>query len=150
MSQIGSSPGSDRVKSWVEQGRIMSQTGSNHGSSRVNSWVEPGRIMGQTGSDGVESWVERGRILSPIGSNHGWKSEYTEFLSDFFCSKNCKTHASSKVVQHLCVFNVQLARPKHFLIVYRIDTRRPTNGPNVKSKHNFWGTDKTVTTKTLR
>ena len=47
MSRTGSKHDSNRVESWVEQGRIMSQTGSNysrtgsnHGSNRVVSGVE--------------------------------------------------------------------------------------------------------------
>ena len=41
MSQTGSNHRSNRVESWVEQGRIMirimNQTGSNHESNRVES-----------------------------------------------------------------------------------------------------------------
>ena len=45
MSRTGSKHDSNRVESWVEQGRIMSQTGSNYRSNRVEtgSWVEQGR-----------------------------------------------------------------------------------------------------------
>ena len=37
MSRTGSNIESNRVESWVEEGRIMSRTGSNHGSNRFES-----------------------------------------------------------------------------------------------------------------
>ena len=43
----------------------MGRTGSNHESNRVKSWVEPGRIMSLTGSR-----VEQGRIMNRTRSNH--------------------------------------------------------------------------------
>ena len=73
-SRTKSNHGSNRVESWVEQGRIMSRTGSNHESNRVKSWVEQGRIMSRTRSNHesnrIESWVEQGRNMSRTGSNN--------------------------------------------------------------------------------
>ena len=44
MSRTGSNQESNRVESWVEQGRIMSRSGSTHESNRVDR-VEQGQIM---------------------------------------------------------------------------------------------------------
>ena len=60
MGRTMSNHGSNKVKSWVEQGRIMSRTGSNHGSNGVGSWVERCGIM-----PGLTSKVEQ----CPIKSN---------------------------------------------------------------------------------
>ena len=61
---------SNRVESWVEQGRIMSRTGASHWSNRVKSWVEQGRIMSRTrsnqGSNRVELWIEQSWIMIRI------------------------------------------------------------------------------------
>ena len=93
MSQTRSNHESNRVESWVEQGRIMTRTGSNHESNRIESWVEQGRIISRTGSNHetntvklwveqgrtnhesnkVESWIEQGRIMNRTRSYH-WSS----------------------------------------------------------------------------
>ena len=74
MGPTGSNHESNRVGSWVEQGRLMGRSMSNHKSIRVDR-VEQGRILSRTGSDHesnrVESWVEQGRIMSQTGSTHG-------------------------------------------------------------------------------
>ena len=67
---------SNRVESWVEQGRIMSQTESDFRRNlrRSNEYYsQQSRIMGQTGSN-HESYrvdrVEQGRTMSRTRSNH--------------------------------------------------------------------------------
>ena len=66
-SRTKSNHGSNRVESWVKQGRIISRTGSNHESNIVVSLVEQGRIKSQTrsnhGSNKFELWVEQGHLL---------------------------------------------------------------------------------------
>ena len=61
MSRTGSNHESNRIKSWVEQGRIMSRTVSNHGSNHELNRVErneQGRIRRRTGWNHESNRVE--------------------------------------------------------------------------------------------
>ena len=57
-SRTKSNHGSNRVESWVKQGRIISRTGSYHWSSRVELRVKHCRIMGRT-----SSYYESNRVI---------------------------------------------------------------------------------------
>ena len=59
----------NRVKFWVEQGKIMSQIGSNLENNRFESCFEYDQII-KDGSDRVESWVKLGQVGSQTLSNH--------------------------------------------------------------------------------
>ena len=89
MGRVGSNHGSNKVESWVEQGRIVGrsasrnigETWSNYSSNMVESWVELDQTLGQAGLiqlirvestlNMVKSGVKQGKSMIRIGLNHG-------------------------------------------------------------------------------
>ena len=81
-----------------------SRTKSNHGSNRVESWVEQGRTNHE--SNRVESWIEQGRIMSWTRSNHGSCRVELRVKHNRIMGRTRSNYESNRVICFSCTSNL--------------------------------------------
>ena len=126
---------SSTVETYLEHGWNIPRARSKHASSTVEIYLEHGRNIPRARlkhtSITVEIYLENGQNIPRARSKRTsstvetWFEQIEKwFLSDFLLAK-LWTQTWSKIIQYLCIFNVEWARLAYLLIKNRTNTRRP-------------------------